>query len=62
MKEWIKDNIVFIVIVAIILVAGILIYSGASSEGALEWYRTPLKELSLGDILVIVLLHAFINK
>lgn len=60
--EFLFDN--WIVVLGLALVAAYYIWFGCvlSSADAKAWFSTPINKITLGDILIIVLLHAFINR
>ena len=63
MKNFIKEYwglILFAVGVLIFIVC--MSFSGLSSEETKQWYSKPLSKFTAGDILILVLVHAWISK
>lgn len=52
----------------LLLAAGVLIFivwvsfSGLASDDMKQWYSKPLSNFTAGDILILVLVHAWISK
>lgn len=61
-KNWIKENWMIVIAIAMMIMLCIMTFIGLSSENTWKWLSKPINELTAGDILVVVLAHAFLNK
>jgi succinate dehydrogenase hydrophobic anchor subunit len=62
MKNWIKENWIFILILWIIFVAMYLLYADLSTPETRQMLEKPLSDLNFFDLLILVIIHAILNK
>ena len=62
MRNFIKEYWKLILPIDLLVFIIWMSYSGLSSAETKEWYAKPLSKLTAGDILIFVLVHAWLSK
>jgi hypothetical protein len=62
MKKWLKDNWIILVIVGFVVMWLVIMGISLNSDSAKEWFNKSYTKITVGDIFIIVVVHAFINR
>lgn len=57
-----REHIIIIISTALAILVIALLVNTLSSHNAKEWLTKPLSSLNAGDILLLVIAHALLNK
>lgn len=61
-KYWLTENWMLVLPSGIFIVYLCIIFFVLNSGGAQTWFKKPLDKFTTGDLLILVLVHAWISK
>ena len=62
MKNFLKKHWITLLPIALLIFFILIIYDASSSEVVKQWNSKPISKITLGDIAILLLVHAYISR